>query len=217
MGKYVEVIEAKRMICEIGKRMYLREFVAANDGNISIRIGENQVACTPTGVSKGYMTPEMICVVDMEGNHMEGELKPSSEMKMHLRVFKENSELTAVVHAHPQVATSFSIVGVDMIKPIMSEAVLLLGPIHIAPYAKPGTEEVPDSIAPYCNGYNGVLLANHGALTWGRNPLEAYYRMEAMEHYAKVLMNTTQIFKSNNELTEKHVEGLMEIRKRMEF
>lgn len=215
MSEYISVQEAKEWICEVGKRMYAREFVAANDGNISIRTGENQVVCTPTAVSKGYMTPEMMCVIDMDGNRLEGELKPSSEVKMHLRVYKENPEQKAVVHAHPQVSTTFSIVGIEMSKPIMSEAVVLLGPIHIAPYAEPGTEEVPDSIAPYCNGKNGVLLANHGALTWGRDILEAYHRMESLEHYAKVLMYTTKVFGSDNELNEQQIEGLRAIKKRL--
>ncbi len=215
MNLFISKEEAKDWICEIGKRMYAREFVASNDGNISIRTGENEVVCTPTGVSKGYMTPDMMCVIDMDGNLLEGTLKPSSEVKMHLRVFQEDPKQTAVVHAHPQVSTTFSIAGIEMDKPIMSEAVVLLGPVHIAPYAEPGTYEVPDSIAPYVKGHNAVLLANHGALTWGRNILEAYHRMESLEHYAKVLMYTTKVFGSNNELNEEQVAGLKAIKKRL--
>ena len=214
-NEYMSVEEAKKMICEVGKRMYDREFVAANDGNISIRTGENEVVCTPTGVSKGYMTPDMMCVINLNGEILSGNMKPSSEVKMHLRVFKENPKMKAVVHAHPPISTTFSIVGTELDKPILAAAVILLGTVHIAPYAKPGTEEVPESIAPYCNNSNGVLLANHGALTWGRDILEAYHRLESMEHYAKILMYTTKIFESDNELTKEQIEGLNEIKKRL--
>jgi len=127
---------------------------------------------------------------------------------MHIKVYEENENVESVVHAHPPIATSFSIAGIELIKPILIENVILLGPIHIASYAKPGTEEVPKSIEPYCKKYNGVLLANHGALTWGKDIKEAFYRLESMEHYAKILMYTTKILKSDNQLTEVQIEEL---------
>src|SRR6056297_3444653 len=190
---YPNIFKAKEMICEIGKRMYHREYVAANDGNISLKVEENKIISTPTGVSKGFMTKEMISELDLEGNWNGVGMKPTSEMKMHLRVYKENKDIGAVVHAHPPVATAFSVANIELTKPILIENVLLLGPIHIAPYAKPGTKEVPESIAPYCKKYNGVLLANHGALTWGEDIMEAYHRLESMEHYAKILMYSNKI------------------------
>lgn len=212
---YMDENQAKKTICDIGKRMYDRNYVAANDGNISIRTGDNRIVCTPTGVSKGYMTPDMMVVVDLDENQISGSLKVSSEVKMHLKVYKENQNVRAVTHAHPLVATSFSIAGIDLDFPITPEAVILLGKVPIAPYAKPGSEDMANSIAPFCRDYNAVLLANHGALTWGRDILEAYYRMESLEHYAHMLMYTTRIINSYNILSKEDVDALIELRKKM--
>ncbi|HCX04364.1 MAG TPA: class II aldolase family protein [Clostridiales bacterium] len=207
---YPNVEDSKKMICEIGRRMYQREYVAANDGNISVKVGENLIISTPTGVSKGYMTPDMISEVDLEGNWGGIGLEPTSELKMHLRVYKENKNVGSVVHAHPPIATAFSVAGIELVKPILIENVLMVGPILIAPFAKPGTQEVPESIAPYCKKYKGVLLANHGALTWGKDLTEAYHRLESMEHYAKILMYSTKILGSNRELDSEQIERLID-------
>jgi L-fuculose-phosphate aldolase len=207
---YPNVEDSKKMICEIGRRMYQREYVAANDGNISVKVGNNLIISTPTGVSKGYMTSDMISEVNLEGNWNGIGLEPTSELKMHLRVYKENKNVGAVVHAHPPIATAFSVAGIELIKPILIENILMLGPILIAPFAKPGTQEVPESIAPYCKKYKGVLLANHGVLTWGEDLTEAYHRLESMEHYAKILMYSTKILGSNRELNREQIERLIE-------
>ncbi len=213
--KYYSDFEAKKLICEIGRRVYNKNFVAANDGNISVKVGPNTIWTTPTGVSKGFMTPDMMVKMDLTGKILAGKLKPSSEVKMHLRVYKENPEVNAVVHAHPPVATSYAIAGISLEKPISPEAVVLLGRVPVAKYATPGTEEVPDSIAPYCKDHNAVLLANHGALTWGRDLIEAYYRMESLEHYALMSMYSTNIINKANELSCSQVSDLIEIRTRM--
>lgn len=213
--KYYTDNEAKELICEIGRRMYNKNFVAANDGNISAKCSPNTFWTTPTGVSKGFMTPEMMVKMDLQGNILSGDYKPSSEVKMHLRVYKENPEVNAVVHAHPPVGTSFAIAGISLDKPVSPEAVVLLGTVPVASYATPGTEEVPESIAPFCKTHNAVLLANHGALTWGRDLIEAYFRMESVEHYATMLMYSTQIIKQANELTTKQISDLIEIRTKM--
>lgn len=207
--------EAKNLICEIGRRIYNKNFVAANDGNISVKVGPNTIWATPTGVSKGFMTPDMMVKMDIEGNIISGEMKPSSEVKMHLRVYKENPEVNAVVHAHPPVATSFAIAGMSLDKPISPEAVVLLGTVPVAPYATPGTQEVPDSIAPYCKDYNAVLLANHGALTWGADIIQAYFRMESLEHYALMLMYSNNIINKANELSSSQISDLINIRESM--
>jgi L-fuculose-phosphate aldolase len=207
--------EAKEMICEIGRRVYNRNYVAANDGNISVKVGPNEIWTTPTGVSKGYMTPDMMVKMDLSGNVLAGNLKPSSEVKMHLRVYNENPEVNAVVHAHPPVATSFAIAGIPLDKPVFPEAIVLLGIVPVAPYALPGTQEVPDSIAPYCKTHNAVLLANHGALTWGRDLMEAYFRMESLEHYATILMYSNNILKKANELNSSQIADLIKIRESM--
>ena len=129
---------------------------------------------------------------------------------MHLRVYQENPDLIACVHAHPPVATSFAIAGIALDRPILPEAVIQLGVVPVAPYATPGTQEVPDSIAPYCRTHNGVLLANHGALTWGMSLMQAYMRMESLEYYALVTMYTSYIIGRANELSGTQVDRLLE-------
>ena len=158
-NKYPSDFEVKRDIVEIGRRMYARNFVAANDGNISAKVSDNTIWCTPTGVSKGYMTEDMLVLMDLDGNVLKGNLKPSTEIKMHLRVYRENPEVNAVVHAHPPAATSYAIAGLPLNHAIMTEAVMGIGEIPLAPYAMPGTEEVPNSIAPFVKTHNACLLA----------------------------------------------------------
>jgi L-fuculose-phosphate aldolase len=204
--------EAKKALVDIGRRIYEKGFVAANDGNISCKVGPNTIWITPTGVSKGFMTSDMMIKMDLDGKIIAEKLKPSSEFKMHLRVYKENPEVMAVTHAHPPIATSFAIAGISLDKAILPEAVVQLGSVPVAPYATPGSQGVPDSIAPYCKTYNGVLLANHGALSWGKDIYEAYYRMESIEYYASVLMYTGYIIGKQNELSPSQVEELLEIR-----
>lgn len=209
--RYCSDYEARNLICEIGRRMYGRGFVAANDGNISIRCSDESIWVTPAGVSKGFMTPEMLLLLDLEGNILEGYGTPSSEIKMHLRVYKENPEVRGVVHAHPPVATAFAVARRELQKPILSEAVVLLGRVPVAVYGTPGTSEIPDSIAPFCKDYNALLLSNHGALTWGRDGMEAYFRMESLEHYANILMNTERIG-GGVQLSEEQIARLIDIR-----
>lgn len=212
---YLSDDEAKEMICEIGRRVYNKNFVAANDGNISIKVGLNEVWATPTGVSKGFMTPDMLVKVDLTGKVLEGTRKPSSELKMHLRVYLENEEITAVVHAHPQAATAYAMAGIPLDHAYSPEGVILLGKVPVSPYAAPGTQEVPDSIAPYCKDYNAVLLANHGALTWGRDIIEAYYRMESLEHYSMTLLHTKKLTDQLEELSAERLAELIQIRENM--
>jgi len=210
--EYPSDFEAKKAILEVGRRMYAKNFVASNDGNISCKVSEKTLWCTPTGVSKGFMTDEMLVLMDLDGNVLRGTWKPSSEMKMHLRVYNENPEIKAVVHAHPPVSTSFAIAGIPLNRAILTEAVMGIGEIPVAPYAMPGTQEVPDSIAPFVKTHNGCLLANHGALTWGNDVMEAWMRMESVEYYATVSMYTGNIIGQANELTCEQVDRLIERR-----
>ena len=213
--KYTSDFEAKKAILDIGRRMYAKGFVASNDGNISCRVGPNTIWTTPTGVSKGFMTQDMLVKMDLDGKVLMGRLKPSSEIKMHLRVYQENPRLQAVTHAHPPMATCFAIAGQPLDAAILTEAILSLGTIPVARYATPGTQEVPDSIAPFVNHYNGVLLANHGALTWGDDIYQAFYRLESVEYYATILMYTGNIIGQQNHLSCEQVDRLLEIRKNM--
>jgi len=205
--------QAKNLILDIGRRMFERRYVAANDGNISIRTGENRVWVTPTNVSKGDMTEDMLICVDLDGNILEGSRKPSSELKMHLRVYRENPEIGSVVHAHPSAATSFSIARIPLDVALMTESVIGLGVVPVTEYATAGTQAVPDSVAPYCQDYNAVLLANHGALTWGADAMQAYYRMETLECCATIMMNLGYLNKPAHVLTRAQVAELVDARK----
>lgn len=210
-NRYPTDQEAKELIVEIGRRMYEHEYVVTNDGNITVKVSPNEIWVTPTGVSKGYMTPDMMVKMDLDGNVLSGSYTPSSEVKMHLRVYKENTKVRGVVHAHPIYATSFAIAGIPLDDPILMEAMMQLGTVPVAHYAKPGTFDVPDSIAPYCRDYNAVLLSNHGALTWGESLLQAYYRLEVMESYAQMMFNT-RLLGRQRLLSEKQIQGLDQIR-----
>lgn len=213
--KYMSDLEARKAILDVGRRMYQRGFVAANDGNISVKVGPGTIWVTPTGVSKGFMAQDMLVKMDLNGNVLMGSCKPSSEIKMHLRVYKESPEMMAVTHAHPPIATSFSVAGISLDKAVLTEAVMGLGSIPVARYATPGSEEVPESIAPFVKGYNGVLLANHGALTWGTDIYQAFYRLEAVEYYATILMYTGNIIGKQNVLSCSQVNELLDIRSRL--
>lgn len=180
----------KEDICEIGRRMYASGFVAANDGNISVRVSDNQFVVTPTLVSKGFMVPNMLITVDLDGHVVEGNLKPSSELKMHLAVYRARPDVGAVVHAHPPAATGFAVAGKALDRPYMPELFVNLGVVPLAPYATPSTEEVPRSIEGLIAEHNAVLLANHGVLAWGRDLAEAYSRLETIELYAKILISS---------------------------
>ncbi len=210
----VEINAIKQEICDIGKRIYDRGMVASNDGNISVKIGENEYLCTPTGVSKGFMTPEYICKVDGDGNVLEANpgFKPSSEIKMHMRVYRERPDVKSVVHAHPMYATAFAIAGIPLTTPIMPEAVIFLGEVPIAKYGTPSTDEIPDAVEPYLQSYDAVLLENHGALAFSDSLLNAYHKMESVEFYAQLLFLARQLG-GPKELSQDKVERLYEIRR----
>ena len=208
--------EIKKEMCDIGKRVYNRGMVAANDGNFSVKLNDHEFLCTPTGVSKGFMTPEYICKVDENGNVLQANkgFRPSSEIKMHMRVYAKRPDVKSVVHAHPLYATTFAIAGIPLTQPIMPEAVIALGCVPIAPYGTPSTMEIPDAVEPYLEYYDAVLLENHGALTFSDSLLAAYMKMESVEFYAQLLWQTMQIG-GPQEFSEAQVQRLYEIRRQM--
>ncbi len=210
----VSEYEIKKQICEIGQRIYNKGMVAANDGNISVKISENEFLCTPTGVSKGFMTPEFICKVDKNGNVIQANkgFKPSSEIKMHMRVYKERPDVNSVVHAHPLYATSFAIAGIPLTEPIMPEAVISLGCVPIAAYGTPSTEEIPDAVSEHLQYFDAVLLENHGALSYSDSLINAYYKMESLEFYAQLLYQS-KVLGGPKILSEERVQRLYEIRR----
>ena len=206
--------EIKKEICEVGKRIYDHGFVAANDGNISVKVGPNEFYCTPTGVSKGYMTPDMIIKVDGQGNKIEGRLNPSSEIKMHMRVYQERPDVGAVVHAHPPVATAFTIAGIDLDQYILPEAILTIGEVPTCAYGTPSTMEIPDSLEPYIQNHDAFLLQNHGALTVGFNLMKAQFVMEEVEFNAKICKYAMELG-AVHEIPNDQLVKLMDLRKKM--
>ena len=180
----------REAICQVGKLLYDRGYVAANDGNISLKVEEDRLLITPSGVSKGRMTPDMLLVTDLEGKVIEGDRHPSSEGKMHRAVYRGRPDVQAVVHAHPPVSTAFAIRREGLETPYLAELVAGLGQVPCTDaFAMLSTEEVPESVVPYLPDHNALLLANHGALTWGSGLWEAFDRMEVVEHTAKIFLN----------------------------
>lgn len=205
--------EVKKLIVEVGKRMWLRGFVASNDGNISVKLNDNEILTTPTGVSKGFMSSEMIIKVDKSGKVLSAasNFRPSSELKMHLEVYKERADVKAVVHAHPPFATSFAVAGIPLDKCVLPEAIMVMGAVPIAPFGLPSTNEVPESIRPFIKNSDAVLLQNHGALTMADDLLTAYYKMETLEHTASIVAKALQLG-NLNVLPENERDRLMNLR-----
>ena len=207
--------ELKKQIVEIGKRIWTRGYVAANDGNITVMLNENELLTTPTGVSKGYMTTQMIIKVDRTGKVISGnpDFRPSSEVKMHLEVYKERPDVKSVVHAHPQYATSFAVAGIPLNKCVLPEAIIVIGSVPLAPYGLPSTMEIPDSIRPLIKDSDAILLENHGALTLGSDLLNAYHKMETLEHTASIVWKAIQLG-NMNVLPENERDRLMGLREK---
>jgi len=173
-------------IVEVGRRMYARGYTASNDGNISVRLGSDRLLMTPKSVCKGFMTPDMMCITDLDGRKLQGDRDPSSEMLMHLEVYRQRPDVAAVVHAHPPTATGFAVAGIPLDRAVLAEVIATLGSIPIAEYATPSTQELPDAVRKYIKAHDGMLLANHGALTVGADLFSAYYKMETIEHFANI-------------------------------
>ncbi len=203
----------KRDLVEAGRRVYERGFVASNDGNISARIDDKRVLITPTGVSKGFMKPEDMILVDMDGNVLSNRGKPSSEVFMHLRIYKDRPDVNSVCHAHPPHATGYAVAGIPMDKCVLPEVIIVLGEIPLVDYGTPGTDEFYTPVLKYLDKHDAFLLANHGALTIGTDVFNAYYKMETLEHAAKIQFISQQLGHFNV-LNSDQVSKLMDIRKR---
>ncbi len=206
--------EIKKEICEVGHKLWLKGFVAANDGNISVKINDHEYYCTPTGVSKGSLTPDMIIKVDENGKKLEGKLNPSSEIKMHMRVYQKRPDVTAVVHAHPPVATAFTVADIDLDQYILPEAVLTIGNVPTCDYGTPSTMEIPDSLDPYLQNHDAFLLRNHGALTVGCNLNKAFFVMEEVEFNAVICKHAMDLG-AVHEISNEQLKKLMDLRKAM--
>lgn len=182
----------RQQICDIGRRLYEKNFVAANDGNISVRLDATRVLTTPTGVSKGLMTPESLVIVDLDGQPLSAG-KPSSEILLHLFAYRERPEVQAVVHAHPPYATGFAVAGLSFEDCVTPEIIVTLGSVPLAAYGTPSTAKLPDTLRPFIHHHDAFLLANHGAVTVGKDLWDAYYKLERLEHYAQILFIARQL------------------------
>ena len=198
-------------IVEVGRRLYARAYTASNDGNISVRLGADRLLMTPKGVCKGFMTPDMLCITDLDGRKLQGDRDPSSEMLMHLEVYRQRSDVQAVVHAHPPIATGFAVAGIPLTRAVLAEVLTTLGSIPIAEYATPSTQELPEAVRKYIKAHDGMLLANHGALTVGGDVFAAYYKMETIEHFAKISL-VARLLGRENLIAREEVERLQELR-----
>lgn len=203
--------DLRAAIVECGRRLWDRGFVASNDGNISVRLDETRLLTTPTGVSKGFMTPDMMVVTDMDGRTLAGDRRPSSELKMHLEVYRQRPDVRAVVHAHPPTATGFAVAGIPLDRAVLAEVITTLGSIPIAEYATPSTEELPAAIRAYIRSHDGLLLANHGALAVAGDLFGAYYRMETIEHFARISL-VARTLGREHVLSRREVLRLQELR-----
>src|SRR3970282_379881 len=173
-------------IVEVGRRLYARGYTASNDGNISVRLDDGRLLMTPKNVCKGFMDPSMMCVTDLDGTKLAGERDPSSEILMHLEVYRQRPDAQAVVHAHPPIATALAVACIPLDRAVLAEVVTTLGSVPIADYATPSTKELPEAVRKYVKAHDGMLLANHGALTLGNDLYSAYYKMETIEHFANI-------------------------------
>ena len=198
-------------IVEVGRRMYARGYTASNDGNISVRLGPERLLMPPKSVCKGFMTPDMMCITDLEGRKLQGDRDPSSEMLMHLEVYRQRPDAQAVVHAHPPTATGFAVAGIPLDRAVLAEVLTTLGSIPIAEYATPSTRELPEAVRKYIKAHDGMLLANHGALTVGADLYGAYYKMETIEHFAKISL-VARLLGRENLLSREEVMRLQELR-----
>jgi len=205
---------ARRSIVEAGRRLADRFFVASNDGNISCRIGENEVLITPTGVNKGEVTEGCILKVDMAGRVLSGTMKPTSEMKMHMAVYRTRPDVKAVLHAHPPAATGFAACRKPLDKDVfLPEVIFGLGRIGLAAYGTPSTEELPRAVEKEIPTCDALLLSNHGALTVGEDPMQAYWRMETLEMYARIHLVTTMLGGAAV-LSPEQTQALFQVRER---
>ncbi len=200
-------------LTEYGRMLHAQGFVAATDGNLSVRLDRERVLITPTGFSKGMMRPEDMIIVDLCGKKLSGSHNPSSEIVMHLTIYHMRPDVGAVVHAHPCTATGFASAGIALDQPLCSEIVITLGAVPLAPYATTGTMELSESLEPFIPYHEAILMANHGVVTYGEDLPRAFMRMEAVEHYAKIVLAARQLGCTRS-LDSNELEKLVAVRSR---
>lgn len=203
--------QMRHSLVQFGKMLHAQGFVAACDGNLSVRLDGCRFMVTPTGVSKCMMQMENMVIVDAAGRRLSGNRKPTSEIAMHLTIYKMRPDIGAVVHAHPCTATAFASAGIALDEPLCSEIVASLETIPLAPYATPGTNELSESLKTYIPGHDAILMANHGVVTYAEDLLHAYLKMEMVEHFAKIALAARQLG-IRKPLSASHVQKLLDMR-----
>ena len=204
--------ELKLQLCEIGRRLWQRAYVDGNGGNIAIRVGDDLALCTPTLVSKGFMKPEDMCLVDLEGNQLAGVKKRTSEILMHLQIMKKQPRAVATVHCHPPYATGFAVAGVEPPTCMVPEYEVFSS-VAIAPYRTPGTPEMGKLVSDLVDKHNTILMANHGVVSWSHNNVEdAYFKMEILEAYCRTILVASQLGKPVNTMTPAQLQDLLKIK-----
>ena len=205
--------EVKELICDVCHKMWQLGWVASNDGNVTAMLDDGTLLTTPTGMSKSFITPEKLIRIDRKGNVLDAVegLRPSSEIKMHLRCYDKRDDVRAVVHAHPPGATGFAVAHKAMDMYNMIECVTTIGSVPLTPYGTPSTVELPDAIEPYLDEHDVMLLENHGALAVGSDVLTAFYRMETLELWSKITINAV-ILGGSRDISQENIQRLIDLR-----
>jgi L-fuculose-phosphate aldolase len=203
----------RREIVQYGRMMHERGYVAAMDGNLSVRLDEERILCTPTAMCKGMMRTSDLVTVDLDGRKLAGRRDVSSEIGMHLLIYKRRPDVHGVVHAHPTTATGFAAAGMALDKPLVSEVVIGFGSIPLARYGTPGTPELAEALEPFVSSYDAILMANHGVVTYGDSLLQAYMKMETVEHFAHIAL-VTHLLGRQEPIGNEDLEKLMVVRSR---
>jgi L-fuculose-phosphate aldolase len=212
----MNVHKLRQEICEIGQRVYQRGFAAANDGNISYRIGENEVLCTPTMICKGFMKPEDLCTVDMQGKQLSGKRKRTSEILLHLAIMRERPEVKSVVHCHPPHATAFAVAREPIPQCVLPEVEVFLGETPITKYETPGGSAFAETILPFVKRTNVIILANHGTVSYGETVEQAYWWTEILDSYCRILMLAKQLGNVSY-FSEGETRELLALKKKLGF
>lgn len=201
--------EVRRAIVEVGRRLWTRGLVGGSEGNVSVRLDQALVA-TPSGACKGFLRPDELVVTDLEGRPLAGEARPSSELRMHVRIYRSRPDVRAVVHAHPPTATGFAIAGEGLDECVVPEVIASLGRVPIVPYGTPSTEELPERLAPYVASHDALLLANHGVVTFASTLARAIDLMESIEQAARSLL-TARLLGRVQRLSREEVDRLLSL------
>lgn len=188
-----EYSQQRELICEIGRRVYAKQFAAANEGNLSIRVEEDRVLCTPTLCCKGFMQPNDLCLVDMSGEQVAGERKKTSEILLHLEVYRNRSDVQSVVHCHPPHATAFAVAREPIPIGVLPEPDILLGEVPIAPYETPGSQAFAETISPFVALTNTIILSNHGTVSYEKDCETAFWLTEVLDAFCRILILANQL------------------------